>query len=235
MAVFMKNGKIERLTAGGHEYHFLKEGPFSGPNFFVSYGGHQALAAPKNIDGEYCSQFWSVHMGYRVEETSDGLILHIHMHNKGSQKICFDRVSLILGIDTYMDHYPEWDTKVFPTLLRCEKTHFWGYFRSPDDRILGIACPQAIASWSLEYNAEFSDGGHRIHTARLDLLQARTLPQRHPMQSDMRPGEEKYWDIYLFDVSSIELLLKKCASICKAPFFDAQQLCLHSIEDDAFA
>lgn len=130
-------------------------------------------------------------MGYRIEETPNGLIVHVHMHNKGSQRIGFDRVSLILGLDTYMDHYPEWDGKVFPTLLRCEKTHFWGYFASPDGRLLGVACPQMIASRSLDYNAGFSDGGHRIHTARLDLLQAGTLPQRHPQISEMGPGEEK--------------------------------------------
>lgn len=110
MAVLIKNGKIQQIVVRGRTYQFWQDGPFAGPNFEVSYGGHQALASVRLRKGEYCADFWSVEMEYRIEETPNGLIVHVHMHNKGSQRIGFDRVSLILGLDTYMDHYPEWGT-----------------------------------------------------------------------------------------------------------------------------
>ena len=59
----MKNGKILRLDVRGREYNFWQEGPFSGPNFSVSYGGHQALASVSLRGEEYCADFWSVEMG----------------------------------------------------------------------------------------------------------------------------------------------------------------------------
>jgi hypothetical protein len=42
-------------------------------------------------------------------------------------------------------------TKFFPTMMRCEKTHFWGYAMSPEGDILTIGSPDSIASWSLDY------------------------------------------------------------------------------------
>ena len=42
---------------------------------------------------------------------------------------------LVLGINSEMLSYPSWDYRYFPTLLRCEKTHFWGYFMTPKGRI----------------------------------------------------------------------------------------------------
>lgn len=37
-----------------------------------------------------------------------------------------DRLFLRLGIDCYMESYPQWDEKFFPTLIRCEKNGVWG-------------------------------------------------------------------------------------------------------------
>ena len=36
-----------------------------------------------------------------------------------------------LGLDTYMDKYPDWLYKYFPTFLNCCPTHFYGYMQSP--------------------------------------------------------------------------------------------------------
>ena len=51
-----------------------------------------------------------------------------------------------------MDHYPQWHHVFFPTLMRCEKTHFWGYFMSPLGRIITLTSADPVASYHLHYN-----------------------------------------------------------------------------------
>ena len=53
MAVLIKNGKIQQIVVRGRTYQFWQDGPFAGPNFEVSYGGHQALASVWLRKGEY--------------------------------------------------------------------------------------------------------------------------------------------------------------------------------------
>lgn len=52
------------------------------------------------------------------------------------QDIVLDCLGFRLGIDSYMDSYPQWNRKFFPTALRCEKSVFWSYFISPEGKML---------------------------------------------------------------------------------------------------
>ena len=71
-----------------------------------------------------------------------------------------------------MVKYPEWNQIYFPTLLRCEQTHFWGYVMSPAGRILALASPDPIASYTLDYKQY----EHRVFTFCRDLLHCGPLP-----------------------------------------------------------
>lgn len=56
------------------------------------------------------------------EETND--ILHLSIGVCVEKAIPVERFGFRLGIDTYMDSYPQWNHKLFPTALRCEKMDF---------------------------------------------------------------------------------------------------------------
>lgn len=64
-------------------------------------------------------------------------------------------------------------------MLRCEKTHFYGYFSKPNGEITAVACPDAIKAYTLKYNEIRPEiYGHRIHTASLILMGNMKLPER---------------------------------------------------------
>ncbi|WP_152394656.1 hypothetical protein [Paenibacillus guangzhouensis] len=167
---------------------------------------------------------------------------------KHTGRIPFQPVSLglLMGLDTYMEKYPDWDRKCFPTLLRSERNHFWGYCMRPDGRIIGVGSPDPIASWHLEYNVGYSEGpfewgGHRVESFVLDLLHALPLPERHPQSLyQLLPGEEKSWTIHMVSMKSLEDLSSTLAPICTAPFIEMDrttiaagetaQLKIHSLE-----
>ncbi|MDR0426314.1 MAG: hypothetical protein LBH24_03990 [Clostridiales bacterium] len=108
-----------------------------------------------------------------------------------------DKVFLRLGADCFMERYPSWDAQFFPTFMRCERTHFFGCFVSPLGKYLAVGVPGGgVLSWGLDYNRANYEGedhpGHRIYTARLDLLTAFDNPKRHPDKCNfLRKGEKK--------------------------------------------
>lgn len=134
------------------------------------------------------------------------------------------KAGLRLGIDTYMDRFPDWFGKYFPTLMRNEKTHFYGYMQTPGGHMLGIVSEQPVASWSVDYNRGYMDPppywfmGHRIESLNLDLMNALPLPARCPQDLwQLRPGERKEWVFSLVDVGSdpgnLEARLREAADV----------------------
>ena len=106
-----------------------------------------------------------------------------------------DKVSLRLGINSYMCSYPDWNEQFFPTLLRCEKSHFYGYFSTPSGRILALSSADKIASWSHHYNEAIYGKerhvGHRIYTSLVDLVNSAPQPDHHPTPRVLKAGEMK--------------------------------------------
>lgn len=145
------------------------------------------------------------------------------IENRTDKDFSPEYVALRLGIDTYMESYPQWNTQPFPTLLRCEKTHFYGYFMTPLGKILGLACANPIASYHLDYNMDGPcNFGHRIYTAELHLLHSGYLPDRYPKDlGTLRPGEKLEREIILFKVDTLKDLPKKCAAFASAPILTA--------------
>jgi galactosylceramidase len=126
------------------------------------------------------------------------------------------RARLTLGLDHEMKNPKTYFDIFFPTMLRSEKTHFWGYFQSPHGQVLAIASPDPIASWQRGY----IDLGHHIATSHLDLMHAPPLPPRHPHNLDtLAPGAARSWRIALQAVTQIEEVNPVAAKICGAPVF----------------
>lgn len=118
------------------------------------------------------------------------------------------KAGLKLGIDTYMDKYPDWYGKYFPTLAVCEPDHFYGYLQSPSGKFKAVVSADPIASWSLDYNLAYDwpEGywfyGHRIECLNLDMLCCGPLPDHHPHLWTLAPGEERSWTVKIIDLDS---------------------------------
>ena len=128
----------------------------------------------------------------------DGLftILATIKNNSGQTKMIDDKTiaSMTLGINNEMKDPATYYSVFFPTMLRCEHTHFWGYFQNPNGEVLAIASPDAVASWHIGYMGN----GHRIATTHIDLLNKLPLPTRHPQnQFYLAPNETKTYSFAL--------------------------------------
>lgn len=103
-------------------------------------------------------------------------------------------IDLRSGIDSYMEKYPEWNKQFFPTFLRCEKTHFWGYFSRTDGKKLAVVCKDKLASWRNYYNRVYydpenpDDPGHRVYTTSFCLFCSLKQPKRHP-ETHLEPNQ----------------------------------------------
>ena len=151
------------------------------------------------------------------------------------------KAGLKMGIDTYMDKYPDWFGKYFPTLMRNERTHFYGYLQNPNEHTLGLVSEQPIASWSVDYNLGYQDPtphwfmGHRIESLNLDLLNRLPLPERHPQNLyELRQNESKEWVISFVNVGSLDNLEKAITKVADIPMIYAEQTSYRPGEEAVF-
>ncbi len=155
------------------------------------------------------------------------LVVRATMKNNSGQKVFFQKSRLILGVNSEMRSYPEWNNRFFPTLLRCEKTHCWGYFMSPLKRIFVIGVTEPVASYTIDYIHEGSfewNWGHQIFTASLDLLHEGPLPLRHPQNLDfLNSCESKEWNIHMGEVATLSKVKKVLSEWLGAPMIEADR------------
>ncbi len=197
-----QSGQLRELTLNGEKVELFR-GDLGGPSVKLvrASGGESkpmmklkskspGLVSYKGNDGNM-----EVDMDYAIKDGA--LAVKTKVRNTGDTDLAADTLQLNLGIDTCMISYPQWDTRHFPSFLRCEATHFWGYAMAPKGSVIGIFSPDPVSSWHLRYN----NGGHRINGMVLDLMAAPPLPSRAPQQSSvLKPGEERSWVLYLVDV-----------------------------------
>lgn len=146
-----------------------------------------------------------------TELLGDGIeAVTLRMRNTGHTSFQPDKAGIKLGIDTYMDKYPDWFDKYFPTLAVCEPDHFYGYMQSPGGKIKVIVSDAPIASWSIDYNLGYQDPaphwfyGHRVEALNLDIICRGPLPENHPHIWKLDPGEEMTRTIRIIDIDSID-------------------------------
>ena len=165
------------------------------PEFYMDMGD-----APK-FEGIECN----------IEEISadDIEVWNVTMTNASKEVFAPVKAGIRLGIDTYMDKYPEWLDKYFPTLLYCNPTHFHGYLQTPAGKMLGIVCTDPVASWSVDYNLAYEEPtgywfyGHRISSVNIDLLNALPLPEHNPQDRwKLEPGQTMTWKIMLKEIDA---------------------------------
>uniref|UniRef100_UPI003593E47D hypothetical protein n=1 Tax=Pricia sp. TaxID=2268138 RepID=UPI003593E47D len=137
------------------------------------------------------------------------------LKNEGSKPFAAAPSAAVrIGINHEMKDPQAYFDKFFPTLLRCEKTHFWGYFQNPNGQILTISSPDPIASRQIGYMGMT----HRIATSTLDLMHVLPLPDRHPQELvQLVPGEERSWSVYIQPANTLDDVLPKVAANAKAP------------------
>src|SRR5579859_148843 len=238
------NGTIEAMevkSGGQWEKVEFRTGTLAGPAWADVKmqrvaESHDSFAA--TIDGIHHS------LQFRIE--GNRLAILAGIENRGTNEYAPRAARLVLGINCEMRTYPSWDFRYFPTLFRCEKTHFWGYFMTPMGRILAVGSPDPVASYNIHYDnsvwnpgdggdlaqpcvprkdADWScDGGHLIFTSGLDLLHTLPLPPRHPQRLvSLHPGERRNWTIYLQPIATLEEIKPALASSLSAPMIDADR------------
>ena len=211
---------LEIKTTGGWEVVPFRSGPLAGP----SWAGAKLSGVPGS-PAEFAATVEGIRYSLRYELQGSRLAIFAGLKNERSSVYAPKAASLILGINCEMLSYPAWNERYFPTLLRCEKTHFWGYFMTPRGRILTIGSPDPVASYTMNYEkSSWGDGGHLISTCTLDLLHQLPLPERHPQNlGTLKAGEERTWTLCLQPVQSLEEVKPALAASLEAPMIDADR------------
>ncbi len=214
-----EDGSMESLRirhpSGWSKVEFRSD-KWAGPKFETGVTMRQANPALPFFSGTKDDAIYSL----RYEVAGGRLRVTAAVENIAERPLRPDRLSLALGLDTYMEKFPEWNDRYFPTLMRCEKTHFWGYAMTPRGHILGISSPDPVASWHLAYKPS----QHRIYTLCLDLLHRGPLPERHPHGLDsLQPGERRQWTILLEDIPSLDQVKPRLAATTGAPMIDCDR------------
>ena len=151
-----ETGKIKRCVFHEEAVSFRQD-DYGGPAWQCRLGEElRTSTAPRYREGWFKEAFFGVELRYRFQTEGDSLIIEAEAENQSSQTMPLDQLGLRIGLDCAMESYPQWDTVFAPTLLRCEKTYFWGFLSSPLGRRLGIYSPDPIASWHLDYNRFFA-------------------------------------------------------------------------------
>lgn len=240
--VVREDGTIASLTYPSFGVDFFSAGQKAGPSFYMN-DGQETLAATWTGTGEleFSASIDDVAARLKYHRDPSFLTFEISMKNNGAEAFAPVKAGIAVGVDTYMDQYPHWLTKFFPTLLMNEKTHFYGYFQSPQGQVLGIASPDPIASWSVDYNLSYYDipphwfYGHRIESVNLDLINTLPLPEHNPQDMwKLEPGEEKTWRVSLVPVNSLETFEQEMAEATGLPMISMDRTSYMPGETAAF-
>jgi len=224
--VVHENGTISSLLfkQTGYKAEFLS-GDYLGPSWYVQVDG-KTLELPSRPMGEheFRTYYDNLEMRLQYQLEGDRFLIVASITNNQKTPVQPDKIGLRLGVNTYMDKYPDWEDKLFPTLLRSEKSHFWGYFMSPLGKIVTVSSPDPIASWSHDYSISWGEPpysfyGHRVNSANLDLVNRLPLPERHPQDLyQLKPGEKRIFRIYLDEVDGLENIGAAVNQVTQAPF-----------------
>lgn len=205
----------------------FRQGTFAGPSW-----ADVKMQRLEDSAFSFVGSVDSVRHSLQYKLQGNRLAIIAGLKNEGHTDYAPKAASLVLGIDSEMLSYPKWNYCYFPTLLRCEKTHFWGYLMTPYGRIMTVGSPDPVASYTMNYElSSWGDGGHLIYTCSLDLMHALPLPPRHPQNLiSLKPGEERNWTIYLQPAATLEEIKPLLAASLSAPMIDADRYTVGSGE-----
>ena len=220
--VVTENGCVSQIVQEGNRSWPLvlfRDDEHSGPCW--TYRGKR-ITMVRSAPGElsFTGQIEGLRFSLRYRVHSEHLVLLASIRNTGTLRLTDVQAGIILGIDTYMEKHPAWSDRVFPTMLRCEKTHFWGYLMGPKGQIMTIATPEPIASYQIHYKP----GQHRIYTVELIPMTPLSLPKRHQNHlHTLEHGEEKIWTITLWPLTGLNEVKPVAARLTDAQMVDVEE------------
>lgn len=209
------NGAIARLALAGRDIPMTQNARWAGPSLSIvpKKGGKPEGVRLRPVPGggrAYRGSSGECELTLRYSIQGGALAVDVEAANKSaSAPFAPERLSLLLGIDTYMSHYPQWSARHFPTFLKTERAgFFWGYAMSPAGGIVGIFSPDPVDSWHLEYN----NGRHRIYGIGLDLVSAAKRRAEGRAPASLAPGAVWKTRVFLEDVPSLEAFPARAAA-----------------------
>ena len=224
---------IEVINADGFSI------PFNADDFgfFVFADDEKIKINMEKSGNEYVGFFNKLKFLYSFYENESYLAVNLRIENEGED--FKDKITFATGIDSYMTHYPQWNEKFFPTLLRCEKTHLWGYYMNTRENSLAIASKNPIASYDILYNIFYEENyphnGHRILGTNLVLTGNFNLPKRCPQNlKALKSGSAYENTIYYMPVKNKADIKKTLADVLNIPLVDAPKYTLEKGEALSF-
>lgn len=212
---------------GKTDVSFRSDDAFKGPALFIN---EKRLVVSKVDDGSNELMFkgendsLKIALKYRIAKGA--FIVEASVTNKLNSPIKNPILTLRPGLNTELDSFPKWNYIFFPTLLRCEPTHFWGYAMNPAGDVVAMGIKEPVASWQMEYVNPLkknSRGGHLIFSYRLDLMHKLPLPTRHPQNlTELKANENKTWTFYLKPTDDLQSIKSVLSNVIQAPMITSE-------------
>lgn len=223
-ATFFENGNLATVVGENFTVPFLGDKQV----FFVKANDEiHEIELSASEDG-YFGAYEDLHFFKAYDLCEDHVRISIRIENRGADFA--GSIGYRMGLDSYMEKYPDWHEKFFPSLLRCEKTHLWGYYMNTAENTLAVASAAPIASYDIEYNYTGdpktlnSQGGHRILGTDLLFYQNTPLPKRHPDHLKVMSAGEVYENvIYLIPVEKKADVKARLAAVAGIPLLDGDK------------
>lgn len=219
-----ENGAIQYIEKDNVHIPFTPENGFG----FTFTQAHLHIPVETVFDGQrYATNSFGVDFSYEFETNKDFLKIKIKIDNKSGYDFYANSVYFKLGIDSCMIKYPDWRNKFFPTLIRLEKTHFYGYFASPDGQALAIIGTKPIASYDVSYahpSTPFYNKGHRIYNTSLVFYNNAKSAERLPQDKKILKKDEIYEnEIYLIPLDNLDNFEQSINNIFNIPVISAEK------------
>ncbi|HAZ65303.1 MAG TPA: hypothetical protein DCY41_00950, partial [Opitutae bacterium] len=194
-----------------------------GPTWVIEESGRtsQILLQPNEKTlGLYEGKQGEVSYALQYRVSAGRLEIEAALENHGAAVFNPLSASVRLGIDTEQLTYPQWRRIPYPTFLRCEPTHAWGYAMTPNGEILGIACPDVAASWQqLSSNLNLQ----RPVTFSLTAIGQGEYSKDQPAQLSLKPDERRVWRIRLFSIADLAQVPSRLSEQAGASFLNLAQ------------
>lgn len=178
--------------------------------------------ALKGNDNVYTGDYKNIAFLLRYDVKETHLEINIEIKNNGTEVITED-IGFHMGIDSYMESYPQWHKPFFPTLLRCEKTHMWGYYMNTEENALALATAAGVSSYDINYNMINEEHcGHRICGTDILFIKNAKLPGRHPENLNcLKAGTVYKNTIYFIPVENKINIVPKISEIANVPMIQS--------------
>lgn len=231
-----ENGHIKSIDKGNIHVPFTPENGFG----FGFTQSHLDIPVETEFDGTcYTKNMCCVDFSYNYETTSEYLKINIKIQNDSGFDFYADSIYFKLGIDSCMVKYPDWRNKYFPTLLRLEKTHFYGYFCSPDGQALAIIGEKPVASYDISYahpSTPFYNRGHRIYNTSIVFYNNGKSAERLPQDKKILKNGEIYENnLYLIPLENLNNFEASLNKIFNIPIISAEKYVFELNEKFDFA